>query len=180
MSNYYDLSVAGLKRRLPICKVDDTLDIAAFVMFGDIELTIACAKALIEKLPPCDVLIAPEAKAIPLIYEMARQMGMNRYIVARKVAKLYMEEPFEVTVRSITTDMQQTLILDKKDAEYMKGKRVVIVDDVISTGESLLAVEELVRRSEGNIVAKAAVLAEGDAAKRGDIIYLEPLPLFFK
>ena len=180
MSEFYELNVAGLTRQLPICKASDTLDIAAFVMFGDVELTIECAKALIEKLPECDVIIAPEAKAIPLLYEMARQLGMNKYIVARKAKKLYMEEPFVVNVRSITTDADQTLILDKKDADYMKGKRVIIVDDVISTGESLLAVEELVNRSGGEIVARAAVLAEGDAARRKDITFLAPLPLFFK
>ena len=176
---YYKLKVAGLERDLPICALNEKLSIAGFVLLGDIELTEACARELNKILPEHDYMIAPEAKSIALINEMARQAGEKKHFVARKGIKAYMVDPISVTVNSITTAKQQTLYLDSKDAEMMKGKRIVIIDDVISTGESLRAVEELVTRAGGNIVAKAAVLAEGDAADRADIIYLEKLPLFF-
>ena len=176
---YYKLKVAGIERDLPICALNEKLSIAGFVMLGDIELTEACARELNKILPEHDYMIAPEAKSIALINEMARQAGAKKHFVARKGMKAYMVDPISVTVNSITTAKQQTLYLDGKDAEMMKGKRIVIVDDVISTGESLKAVEELVTRAGGNIVARAAVLAEGDAADRADIVYLEKLPLFF-
>ena len=177
--SYHTLKVAGLTRELPLCKVDDKLDIAAFIMFSDVELTVSCAKELLKKLPECDVIITAESKGIPLAYEMSRESGIQ-YIVARKMAKLYMKNPMSVDVKSITTASSQKLWLDSTEADFMKDKRIVIVDDVISTGESLAAVETLVNRAGGKIVAKAAVLAEGDAAERHDIIYLEKLPLFFK
>ena len=178
MNMTYPMTIAGLKRELPLCRVTDDLYIGAFVIFGDVELTVACAKALLEKAPEYDVLITAESKGIPLGYEMARQAGVNRYLIARKASKLYMKNVFTVKVNSITTDHEQTLCLDGDDAEYMKGKRVLIVDDVISTGESLRAVEELVKEAGGIIVGKMAILAEGDAAGRDDILYLEKLPLF--
>ncbi len=178
MSMTYPMQIAGLKRALPLCRVTDDLYIGAFVIFGDVELTVACARALLEKAPEYDVLITAESKGIPLCYEMARQAGSNRYLLARKAPKLYMKNVFTVKVNSITTDHEQTLCLDGDDAEYMKGKRVLIVDDVISTGESLRAIEELVQQAGGNIVGKMAILAEGDATEREDIIYLEKLPLF--
>ncbi|HEX2937614.1 MAG TPA: phosphoribosyltransferase family protein [Ruminiclostridium sp.] len=176
----YTLNVAGLKRELPVCPVDDKLDIAAFIMFGDVELTVSCARELIKLAPEHDVIITAEAKGIPLAYEMARQLGVNRYLIARKGPKLYMKNPISVEVKSITTAKVQRLYIDKDDADYMKGKRVLIVDDVISTGESLSAIETLVEQAGGNIVGRMAVLAEGDAKDRKDITYLEPLPLFFK
>ncbi|MFO7160870.1 MAG: phosphoribosyltransferase family protein [[Clostridium] cellulosi] len=178
--NTYTLNVAGLKRELPICPVDDKLDIAAFIMFGDVELTVNCARELIKLAPEHDVIITAEAKGIPLAYEMARQLGVNRYLIARKSPKLYMKNPISVEVKSITTAKIQRLYIDKDDADYMRGKRVLIVDDVISTGESLSAVETLVKQSGGEIVGRMAVLAEGDAKDRNDIIYLAPLPLFVK
>ena len=174
----YEIDIAGLKRELPICKVTDDLYIGAFVMFGDVELTVHCAKELLARAPEYDYIIAPEAKAIPLLYEMARQSGANKYFVARKRAKAYMQEVFEVEVKSITTDAVQKLILDKADADMMKGKKILIVDDVISTGESIAAVEQLVNAAGGIIVGKMAPLAEGDAFDRTDIITLAPLPLF--
>jgi len=177
---YYKINVAGLERDLPVCPVNEHLSIAGFVMLGDYELTEACARELYKKLPEHDYMIAPEAKAIGLINEMARQSGEKKHILARKALKAYMTSPLSVTVRSITTAKEQTLYLDGADAELMRGKRIVIVDDVISTGESLSAVEELVKKAGGNIVCRAAVLAEGDAADRDDIVYLEKLPLFFK
>ena len=178
MSMTYPMHVAGLNRDLPLCKVNDNLYIGAFVIFGDVELTVACARELLKRAPEYDVLITAESKGIPLGYEMARQAGTNRYLIARKAPKLYMKNVFTVKVNSITTDHEQVLCIDGDDAEYMKGKRVLIVDDVISTGESLRAVEELVKQAGGNIVGKMAILAEGDATERDDIIYLEKLPLF--
>ena len=173
----YEIDVAGLKRQLPLCKVTDDLYIGAFVIFGDVELTVHCAAELLKRAPEYDYLIAPEAKSIPLAYEMSRQSGIP-YLIARKKAKAYMTGVFEVKVQSITTQGEQTLIIDTADAEKIRGKRVAIVDDVISTGESLRATEELVKQAGGQIVAKMAVLAEGDAANRPDIIVLAPLPLF--
>ena len=175
----YKLEVAGLTRDLPICAVNETLSIAAFVMFSDVELTIACAEALIKKCPEFDVIVTAEAKGIPLAYEMGRQSG-KKYIPARKGLKLYIQDPVVVDDSSITTEGQQTLVIDRKDLAYLNGKRVLIVDDVVSTGGSLRALEELVAMSTGTVVGKAFVLAEGDAADRDDIIFLEPLPLFFK
>ncbi|MBR3094808.1 MAG: adenine phosphoribosyltransferase [Clostridia bacterium] len=179
MSEYYTMTIAGCERQLPLCPINDKLDIAGFIIFGDVELTVAAAAELLKKLPEFDYIVTPEAKSIPLAYEMSRQSG-KKYFVARKKAKLYMQNPVTVNVRSITTDAVQTLILDGADGEQIRGKRVVILDDVISTGESLRAVEELVGRFDADVVAEAAVLAEGDAAERTDIVFLEKLPLFFK
>ena len=176
---YYKLNVAGLERQLPICAVSESLDIAGFVIFGDYELTEACARELIKKIPEHDYMITAEAKGIPLIHEMARQLGEKKHFVARKGIKVYMVDPISVEVNSITTQKTQTLYLDGKDAEMMKGKRILIVDDVISTGESLNALEKLVEEAGGIICGKACILAEGDAAKRDDIVFLEELPLFF-
>lgn len=176
--SFYKMTIAGLERNLPICKVNDKLDIAGFVIFGDVEMTVAAAGELIKKCPEFDAIVAPEAKAIPLAHEMARQSD-KPYYICRKGAKLYMQSPVSVNVRSITTDKEQTLFLDSLEGEKLTGKRVVILDDVISTGESLLAVEKLLEKFDTNVVAKAAILAEGDAAKRDDIIFLEELPLFF-
>ena len=174
----YEMDIAGLKRELPLCRVTDDLYIGAFVMFGDVELTVHCAAELLKRAPEYDYLIAPEAKAIPLLYEMARQSGAEKYFLARKGAKAYMSGVFEVEVRSITTMHIQKLVIDKADAELIKGKRMLILDDVISTGESLHAMEELVTRAGGIIAGKMAVLAEGDAYNRTDIITLGKLPLF--
>lgn len=174
----YEMDVAGLKRELPICKVTDDLHIGAFVMFGDVELTVHCASELLKRAPEYDYLIAPEAKAIPLVYEMARQSGANKYFVARKGAKAYMQGVFSVDVRSITTMGVQHLVLDTEDAKLIRGKRMLLVDDVISTGESLHALETLVTEAGGIVAGRMAPLAEGDAAERSDIIYLAKLPLF--
>ena len=174
----YEMDIAGLKRELPLCKVSDDLYIGAFVMFGDVELTVHCASELLKLAPEYDYIIAPEAKAIPLLYEMARQSAADRYFLARKSAKAYMSGVFEVEGKSITTAAVQKLVLDKADAELIRGKRMLIVDDVISTGESLQAMEELVAKAGGIIAGKMAVLAEGDARHRDDIITLAPLPLF--
>ena len=175
---YYHMNIAGLERDLPICPVNDSLSIAGFVIFGDQELTVACARELLKRAPEYDYIITAEAKGIPLAHEMARQAGDKKYILARKAPKLYMRDIFSVSVHSITTAKEQKLYLDGADAALMKGKRILIVDDVISTGESLHALEELVRVAGGTVTGRAAILAEGDALKRPDITYLAPLPVF--
>ena len=175
---YYRMKVAGLERDLPICPVNEHLYIAGFVIFGDPELTVACAKELLARAPEYDYIITAEAKGIPLAHEMARQAGDSKYILARKAPKLYMRDLFESTVKSITTAKEQTLYLDGLDAQLMKGKRILLVDDVISTGESLKALEVLVEKAGGIICGRMAILAEGDAQDREDLVYLEKLPLF--
>ncbi|MBR3976067.1 MAG: adenine phosphoribosyltransferase [Clostridia bacterium] len=175
---YYPMNIAGCDRQLPLCKLTDELMIGAFVIFGDAELTVACADALLKKAPEYDYLLTAEAKGIPLIHEMARQHGDKKYFVARKNPKLYMTGVFEVDVHSITTAKEQKLYLDTADAELMRGKKILILDDVISTGESLFALEQLVEKAGGEICGRMAILAEGDAQNREDIIYLEKLPLF--
>ena len=175
----YELHVAGLKRDLPICKVNDHLSIAAFIMFSDVEITVACAKELLEKAPEFDVIVTAESKGIPLAYEMSRQCG-KKYVVTRKMAKLYMHDPIKVEVQSISTAVKQTLWLDQTDIDMLKGKKVLIVDDVISTGGSLYALETLVNEAGGEVAGKCAVLAEGDAITRDDIFFLQELPVFVK
>jgi len=179
MSEFYKMNIAGLERKLEKFPVSDKLDIAAFILFGDVEVTVAAAAELLKKVPEFDFIITPEAKSIPLAYEMARQSG-KPYIVIRKGVKVYMRDPVSVTVRSITTAKEQKLFLGMEDVEKISGKKVLIVDDVISTGESLNAVRELVSKTGATEAAACAVLAEGDAADRDDIIFLHKLPLFFK
>jgi adenine phosphoribosyltransferase len=180
MKTTYTLNVAGLERELQLCSLNDNISIAAFIMFGDVELTSACAWELLKRAPEHDIIITAESKGIPLAFEMARVSLNNNYIVARKSKKLYMSNIFSCEVNSITTAQKQTLYLDGADASSIKDKRILIVDDVISTGESLRAIEKLVEDAGGIIVGKMAVLAEGDAKNRDDIIYLEKLPLFDK
>lgn len=175
---YYKIDIAGLKRDLPLCRVNDELYIGAFVIFGDVELTEHCAKKLLERAPEYDYMITAESKGIPLIHEMARQSGQNKYFLARKAPKLYMSNILSVHVHSITTEAVQTLYLDGADAALIKGKRILIVDDVISTGESLHALEALVEQAGGEIAGRMTILAEGDAQERQDLIYLEKLPVF--
>lgn len=179
MDKYYTITIAGETRNLPLCPVSDKLDIAAFVMFSDVPMTIAAAEALLKKAPEFDLILTAESKGIPLAYEMARQSGKN-YILARKSPKVYMKSPIKIEVQSITTVKLQELYLDAQDAELLNSKKVLIVDDVVSTGESLRALESLLSKTGANVVGKMAVLAEGDAGDRSDIIYLEKLPLFFK
>ena len=175
---FHHMTIAGLERDLPICRVSDDLYIAGFVIFGDPELTVACAAQLLKKAPEYDYIITAEAKGIPLAHEMARQAGDKKYFLARKIPKLYMTGVFEATVRSITTAREQTLYLDVADAELMRGRRILLVDDVISTGESLTALENLVEKAGGIICGRMSILAEGAAQTRPDLIYLEKLPLF--
>ena len=179
MPEYYRVKVAGLERDLIRCPLNDKIDIAGFIVFGDVELTVRASEELLKKCPDFDYIVTPEAKSIPIAYEMSRQSG-KKYFVARKKKKLYMKDPVCVEVRSITTDAVQTLIMDSLEGEQLRGKKIIIVDDVISTGESLRAVEAIVSKFGAEIVAKCAVFAEGDAAERDDIIFLEKLPLLFK
>lgn len=178
MNQSYPITIAGVKRELPLCKLSDELYIGAFVIFGDVEITMAAAAALHRIAPPHDIMITAESKGIPLLYEMARQEQSKRYIIARKSPKLYMKNVISTEVTSITTAKKQMLYLDSGDMDAMRGKRVLIIDDVISTGESLRAVEKLVKKAGGEVVGKMAILAEGDAKYRDDIQYLEYLPLF--
>lgn len=175
---HYTMKIAGLERNLPLCPVNEDLYIGSFVIFGDAPLTVACAEELLKKAPEYDYILTAEAKGIPLAHEMARQNNDEVYFVARKAKKLYMTDVFVSSVRSITTAAEQHLYLDRKDADMMKGKRILIVDDVISTGESLAAIEALVEKTGGIICGRMAILAEGDAQTRDDLIYLEKLPLF--
>ncbi|MBP3438260.1 MAG: adenine phosphoribosyltransferase [Sutterella sp.] len=177
---FYPLEVAGLKRNLTLFPISDDLQIAAFILLGDQELAVECARALLKKVPEYDFILTAEAKGIPLIHEMARQAGDARHFIARKQTKLYMGKAISVDVQSITTAGVQKLYLTEEDASLMKGRRVLIVDDVISTGKSLEALEKLVEKAGGIICGRAAVLAEGEAADRKDIIFLERLPLFGK
>ena len=177
---YYRINVAGVERDLPLCPISDTMNIAAFILFGDVELAERCAEALYAKAPEHDVMITAESKGIPLVHAMCRVSGKNRYVLARKSVKLYMRDVIKCETQSITTEAKQVLYIDGADAEYMRGKRVLIVDDVISTGGSLLSLENLVTQAGGQIVGKMAILAEGDAINRPDIICLGKLPLFDK
>ncbi|MHA6260707.1 phosphoribosyltransferase family protein [Sporosarcina sp. CAU 1771] len=174
----YTLQVAGLERKLPIIALSETLSIASFDILGDTEIVLATAPLVAKRLPEIDAIVTAEAKGIPFAYEVAKQLGLDRYIVARKSVKPYMVDPLVSKVTSITTQVEQVLCLDNIDVEHIKGKRVAIVDDVISTGESLRALSELAKAAGTEVVAQAAILAEGDAAERDDIIFLEHLPLF--
>ena len=180
MKKAYTMKIAGLTRNLPLFPVNDKITIAAFIVFGDVELTVHCAAELLKRAPEYDIMVTAEAKSIPLIHEMAKQSGNNEYVVARKGLKVYMKNPLEVSVNSITTQHEQKLFIGEKEINMLKDKKVLIIDDVISTGESLDAMKTLIKSAGGNISDCCAVLAEGDAANRDDIVFLEPLPLFFK
>ena len=175
---FYTMKFGNIEHKLPICPLNENLSIAGFIILGNAALSEECARQLLEKAPEFDYIFTAEAKGIPLAHEMARQSGAKKYFLARKAPKLYMSGVFEVSVKSITTAKEQTLYLDTADAALMKGKRILLVDDVISTGESLHALEELVKKAGGEIVGRMAVLAEGDAQNRADLIYLEKLPVF--
>lgn len=178
MEETYTLEVAGVKRVLPKIKITDELTIASFVILGDVEIVKKTAPLLAEKMPEVDVLVSAEAKGIPLVHEVAYELGLDSYHIARKSVKPYMNNPVIQKVSSITTQKEQILCFDENDAQAIQGKRVAIIDDVISTGESIRALEQLVHAVGGNVVAKAAILAEGDASERDDILFLQKLPLF--
>jgi adenine phosphoribosyltransferase len=175
----YDLEVAGLKRRLPVVQVGENLWIASFVMLGDAELVNVCAANLAARLSGQDVdfLVGPEAKVLPLLQALATFMGLKRYVVCRKSVKAYMQDPLVQAVESITTQGVQQLVLDGIDVHRLRGRRVAVVDDVVSTGGSLTGVEALLKRAGAQVVCRAAVLKEGDFYQ-GDLVYLAYLPVF--
>lgn len=176
--NTYKLNLLSLERELPIIKIKKDLAIASFVILGDTELIQVAAKELVKKLDNVDVIVTAEAKGIPLAYEISKLLDMKEFIVARKSIKTYMNNPIIEDVQSITTKGKQFLCLDEVEAEKIKGKNVALIDDVISTGESLKTLESLVEKAGGNINKRVSILAEGDAANREDIIFIERLPLF--
>ncbi|MBE7060368.1 MAG: adenine phosphoribosyltransferase [Ruminococcaceae bacterium] len=180
MKTTYQLTIGGVTRELTLCPINENLQIAGFVVLGDYELTEACAKELVKIAPEHDYILTAECKGIPLVHEMAKMLGEKTHFIARKKAKLYMKNIFSAAVKSITTEGDQMLYLDGKDAELIKGKKILIIDDVISTGESIRALEQLVKDAGGIVAGKMCVLAEGDAQGRSDIKYLAPLPLFDK
>ncbi|MFA1821035.1 phosphoribosyltransferase family protein [Virgibacillus oceani] len=174
----YELNVAGVTRHLPVIPVNEDIKIASFVILGDTELVSAAAPLLANKLPETDILVTAEAKGIPFVHELSKVLNMKNYVVARKSVKPYMKNPLTYEVHSITTQSSQILCLDEVDVGSIQDKRIALIDDVISTGESIKALEELVKKAGGKVVAKAAILAEGDAAERDDILFLEKLPIF--
>ena len=175
----YEMKIAGLTRRLPLCRITDDLYIGAFVMLGDQEICVAGAAELLKRVPgEYDYLLTAETKGIPLVHEMARQTGAKTYFIARKEVKTYMPDAVGVEVNSITTQHRQQLFLSGEDAAMIRGKRILLVDDVISTGESMRALETLVTKVGGIVAGRMAILAEGDAQDRSDIVYLEKLPVF--
>lgn len=176
--NTYKLNLLSLERNLPIIKIKKDLAIASFVILGDTELIQIAAKELIKKLDNVDVIVTAEAKGIPLAYEISKLLGMKEFIVARKSIKTYMNNPLIEDVQSITTKEKQFLCLDEVEAKKIKGKNIALIDDVISTGESLKTLESLVEKAGGNIKKRVAILAEGDASNREDIIFIQRLPLF--
>ena len=175
----YEMKIAGLTRHLPLCRITDDLYIGAFVMLGDQEICVAGAAELLKRVPgEYDYLLTAETKGIPLVHEMARQTGAKTYFIARKEVKTYMPDAVGVEVNSITTQHRQQLFLSGEDAAMIRGKRILLVDDVISTGESMRALETLVTKVGGVVAGRMAILAEGDAQTRSDIVYLEKLPVF--
>ena len=175
---FYTVDFQGFRAQLPILPLPSGVKIAFFNLHGDSELTEHCAKLLTEKVKDCEVLITAESKGLQLTHCIARNLGQRFYAVARKSKKLYMQDGIDVPIASsITTGKEQKLYISKFDADLMRGKKVGIIDDVVSTGNSLKGLEELVTMAGGIICKKAFVLAEGDAAKRDDIVYLDTIPL---
>jgi adenine phosphoribosyltransferase len=178
MENTYELHISGLTRHLKKVKISDDLVIASFVMLGDTELIERTAEDLYRKLPnDIDYLVCPEAKGIPLTHAIARRLGIN-YVIVRKSVKGYMKNPVIEKVQSITTREPQIIVLDGLDAEKLTNKRVCIVDDVVSTGGSLKALERLLSHVQCTVVAKVAVLLEEGGYDKEDLIYLGNLPIF--
>ena len=170
---YFDFEIMGIRRKLPYVRIGENLALASFVIISDTELVASVAPELVKRLPEVDVLMTAEAKGICLTYEMSRIMGMKSFVIARKSRKPYMQDPISHTVHSVTTLKEQTLWLDKAEAEKIRGKRVALIDDVIATGESIAALEALAVKAGATVAAKAAVLAELQSVHRKDIIYLK-------
>ncbi len=176
MSDYVSVTIAGLHRMLPIYHTHDDTYMGSLDLYGDVEFTVACATALIAKMPPFDLIIAAEPKPLPLVHEIARQMGLMQYIVARKTCHNFINTPISVDVSDITKQRYTALYLDPFDAELMRYKRVMIIDDLISDGYTVRAVEKLVKIVGGTVCCKMCIVAAGDAAYRDDILCLHQLP----
>ncbi|MFW6269467.1 MAG: phosphoribosyltransferase family protein [Bacillota bacterium] len=178
---YYDLEISGFHRKLPVVHLKDNIWIASFVMLGDVNLVNFCAGALATKLAKIDFdyIVGPEAKVIPLLQSMATFLGNSHYVVCRKQVKGYMKDPVELEVESITTPGKQKLVLGGSDVERIKGKKVVLIDDVVSTGGTFDSMDSLMEKVGAEVIGRAAVLKEGDSYEK-DLIYLEDLPIFIK
>ena len=175
---YYEVDLDGYKAKLPVMKLPSGISICFFNLHGHSELTEHCGKKLAKLIPECDALITAESKGLQLTHVIARELNQPRYAVARKSKKLYMQDGLDIVIdSSITTGKEQHLYLSQDDAELIKGKKVVIVDDVISTGASLSGLEKIVELAGGTVVGKAFVLAEGEAKDRKDVIYLNSIPI---
>ncbi|MDR0426369.1 MAG: adenine phosphoribosyltransferase [Clostridiales bacterium] len=180
MADTYTIDICGRKVELPLLAISPDVTIAFFNLHGNRELTDYCGLKLAEKIIPleAEVLITAESKGLQLTHVIAGRLGHAYYAVARKSKKLYMQDGISAEVKSITTKEKQTFYLSAHDVSLIRNKRVAIVDDVVSTGGSLAALELLVARAGGRVAVKAAVLAEGEAAARADLTYLAALPLF--
>ena len=176
----YSIEVAGVKRTLPFVDINDELAFASFVVISDSELISVVAPIIANRIQDCEVIVTAEAKGIALAHEISRLLGLKKFVVARKSMKSYMRDTIKTSVKSITTTNTQDLFLDGEDIQTIKGKRVCLLDDVVSTGDSLLALETLVNKAGAIVTYKACILAEGDAADRDDLIFLQKLPLFRK
>lgn len=175
----YSITIGDTHRELPIMAISQDTAIASFVLLGDDELSNSAAKQLLPKLPKdFDYIVTMESKGIPLAHDLSLLTNHPRSIVIRKSVKDYMKDPLTTPVKSITTGKPQELVLNGEDARLIKGKKIILVDDVVSTGGSMKAASNLLQQVNANIIARVAILAEGDAAKRKDLIYLQPLPLF--
>ena len=178
MEKVFKVDIEGYEAELPILPLPSGINIAFFNLHGNTELTEHCGKALSKYLADCDVLITAESKGLQITHVVARELGMHYYAVVRKSKTLYMQDGIDVTIKeSITTGQIQKMYLSKHDVELLKGKKVGIVDDVLSTGASLKGLEEIVNKAGGIIHKKAFVLAEGDSAYRKDVIFLATIPL---
>ncbi|MDN2453682.1 phosphoribosyltransferase family protein [Lactobacillus sp. UCMA15818] len=179
MPKYYELELGKLTRKLPLIRLNPTLTIASFVLLGDAELTHYAAQELSKRInEPFDYVVTMESKGVPLAQELSQCMGKKRYIVLRKKVKDYMKNPRVLAVNAITSSQEQVLVLDGTDAQIIAGKRILLLDDVISSGGSMITAKKLVENAGGQVILQAAILAEGKASERKDILYLEELPLF--
>lgn len=177
---FYDIDLAGRIEKLPIAPVTPTLHIASFVLLGDTELTNYCARILVEKIKDLDFdyIVCPEAKVLPLAQSLCTYLGEKDFVVFRKGVKAYMLNPIETDVKSITTKSVQKMVVDGKDADKIRGKKVLVIDDVVSTGGTFFAMEELLSQLDCTIVAYSAILKEGTDFTAENTYYIQDLPLW--
>jgi len=172
----YDLKIAGTVRTLPLIQVAPDTWIAYYYSLGDTEVIDRAARELAPKLTNCELFVTTETKGIPLAYAIAVNLGLRPYVVCRKEIRPFMLSPLVVRYKPITAKTEQELYMDGRDAMKVRGKRVGIIDDIVSTGETLDAMAELVRQAGGSVAARAALLVEGD--ERADVHHLGVLPIF--